>query len=74
MVDDTSPAQSADIVDFAAFRARRQAEQASLFDGPAEPSKEAAWPAPGRPFGRPMTSRALEHRERMLRHLAAVKP
>jgi hypothetical protein len=76
MTDDRTSTSSAEIVDFAAFRARRLAEQATLFDPSAAPSE--AWLAPARLLIGPgsgerlMTRRAVEHRERMLRHLQGL--
>jgi hypothetical protein len=77
MTDDRTPTPLADVVDFAAFRARRLAEQATLFDlQPVSQEVDAASTRAsiGRCSGEPvLTPRAVEHRQRMLRHLGSSK-
>jgi hypothetical protein len=60
--------QSAKVIDFAAFRARRAANsgQPSLLDV-AERAPESAAPFGEQP--RPLDARAVAHRARMLEHL-----
>jgi hypothetical protein len=65
MQDGHAPVRTAEIVDFAAFRARLRPEQPSLFEG------EAPHPLEVQPARRRLSGRAVEHRARMLRHLTA---
>lgn len=62
----TARARVVSFAEFAAVRARRGAEQLTLFEAPAELTYRPRSP-------RPVTARGIEHRHRMLRHLATAR-